>query len=554
MSGSNKNCIVYIEDKDINSLTNSLKKNGNFSEIYKEFLEKNNKEQCEFANLNVSRVTNMQGMFGRAKQFNQDIGHWDVTNVTNMAEMFTYAENFNQPIGTWNVSNVTNMNHMFANAENFDQPIESWNVSKVTNMQGMFKYAGSFNQPIGKWDVPNVTNMRGMFEYTENFNQPIGTWNVSNVTNMRGMFEDAKSFNQDIGNWNVSNVTNMEKMFFNAEKFNQPIGSWDVSNVINMRKMFSSAESFNQDISEWNVEKVQDIDRIGFSKPLEPLIAYSVYQWFLSNKISRDDIEKIFGTELEKYEEKRKAINGSLSSSRSSPSVETSLPPSIVYDIIELEEKPISAYKYSINEANFPILFADKNDYKVIMRSDLEKVLQNTNNIMYECKPSTPLDHLAITRKQVRPTAYLQTSILGIQTASVGVVELSSIQKTITSLKKRMDHNRKQTQKKLSAIKSNTSARKKTLLDTKIMPQIYKLKPIKDKKLERLASETVLQQKGANFAVSANHCQNMAPVQVYKLIKAKGKSVSKKRNASTKRTASKSESSSQTRSAKRAKL
>ena len=72
------------------------------------------------------------------------------------------------------------------------------------------------------------------------------------------------------------------------------------------------------------------------------------------------------------------------------------------------------------------------------------------------------------------------------------------------------------------------------------------LKAVTKKKLGRLASETVLQQIG-NFAVSANHCQKMEPVQVYKLIKVKGKSASKKRSAS------KSKSANQTKSAKRAK-
>ena len=416
-------------------------------------------------------------------------------------------------------------------------------VSKVTDMHAMFYETETFNQPIGHWNVSKVTDMTSMFQLAESFNQPIGNWNVSKVTSMSGMFFRAKSFDQPIGSWNVSKVTNMEYMFGGAESFNQPIGNWNVSNVTSMGDMFVDAESFNQDISQWDVSKVKDIDMISFDTPLKPLIAYSVHQWFLKNKITRDDAEEIFGSaaKLREYEQERKAIHGSLPSSRASPSVEISLPPSIVHDVIELGQKPISAYKYSPKENNFPILFADKNDYKVIMRLDLEKVLKDTNNIMYECKPDTPYNNLAIRRDQVKSTAYLQTSVLGIQIASVGVVELSSIQKTMKSLKERMEHNRKQTQKKLSALKSNKSARKKALLDTKIMPYIYKLKAVTGKKLGRLASETVLQQIG-NFAVSANHCQKMEPVQVYKLIKVKGKSASKRKSAS------KSKSGSQTRS------
>ena len=383
---------------------------------------------------------------------------------------------------------------------------------------------------FSKMDVSKVTDMQAMFYETETFNQPIGHWNVSKVTSMSGMFFRAKSFDQPIGSWNVSKVTNMEYMFGGAESFNQPIGNWNVSNVTSMGDMFVDAESFNQDISQWDVSKVKDIDMISFDTPLKPLIAYSVHQWFLKNKITRDDAEEIFGSaaKLKKYEQQREAFHGSLPSSRSSSSVKTSLPRSIVYDVIELEQKPISAYKYSPKEDNFPILFADKNDYKVIRSLDLEEILEDTNNIMYECKPNTPNTLIAINRDQVRPTAYLQTSVLGIQLASVGVVELSSIQKTIKTMKERMDHNRKQTQKKLSSIKSNKSARKKALLDTKITPYIYKLTPINNKKLDRLASETVLQRKGDDYAVSANHCQIMEPVQVYKLIKVKGK----KRSAS----------------------
>ena len=56
----------------------------------------------------LSRVTNMAGMFNYAKAFNQDISGWDVSNVTNMESMFSsFPSVFNQDIGRWDVSSVT---------------------------------------------------------------------------------------------------------------------------------------------------------------------------------------------------------------------------------------------------------------------------------------------------------------------------------------------------------------------------------------------------------------------------------------------------------------
>jgi len=157
-----------------------------------------------------------------------DIGQ-DESNGT-MESPYTFPLNPND----WDVSRVTNMEGMFAGARSFNHPIGGWNVSNVKNMSEMFEGATSFNQPIGEWDVSNVKYMRKMFHDATSFNQPIGGWVVSDVKNMVGMFMGATDFNQPIGGWDVSDVKDMSWMFRDAINFNQPIAGWDVSRVTDM--------------------------------------------------------------------------------------------------------------------------------------------------------------------------------------------------------------------------------------------------------------------------------------------------------------------------------
>jgi len=182
--------------------------------------------------------------------------------------MFLNAKAFNQPIGSWNVSKVTNMYGMFEGASSFNQPIGSWNTIDVTTMEGMFHYATAFNQPLGSWDVSNVINMGGIFNGASSFNQPIGSWNVSNVTYMAFMFANTTAFNQNIGSWNVGNVTKMQAMFWVARAFNQSIETWDVSKVTNMGYMFYGASAFNQPIGSWNVSNVTNMEGMFLSAQL----------------------------------------------------------------------------------------------------------------------------------------------------------------------------------------------------------------------------------------------------------------------------------------------
>jgi surface protein len=205
----------------------------------------------------VSKVTNMSGLFSEADEFNENINNWDVSNVTDMSNMFDALGDtvFNQPLDLWNVSKVTNMSGMFSNARVFNQPLNSWNVSNVTNMSFLFMNS-AFNQPIDSWDVSKVTNMDSMFMVTL-FNQPLNSWNVGNVTNMQNLFTESK-FNQPLDLWDVSKVTNMAYMFADSD-FNQSLSTWNVNNVLNMYQMFDDSKiditTIADSIINWNINR-----------------------------------------------------------------------------------------------------------------------------------------------------------------------------------------------------------------------------------------------------------------------------------------------------------
>ncbi|MAU16350.1 MAG: hypothetical protein CMH46_12525 [Muricauda sp.] len=214
----------------------------------------------DLSNWDVSNVTNMGGMFARAKSFNSDLSSWDVSNVTDMSGMFSGAESFNSDLSNWNVSSVTDISGIFYGAYSFNSDLSSWDVSNITDMGSMFASATSFNSDISGWDVSNVKDMSFMFYHAGAFEADISTWDVSSVTNMSGMFSYHPTFNGDLSGWDVSNVTDMNTMFAGAESFNSDISGWDVSNVTNMATMFPDALVFNVDISGWDVSNVTQMD------------------------------------------------------------------------------------------------------------------------------------------------------------------------------------------------------------------------------------------------------------------------------------------------------
>ena len=217
----------------------------------------------------VSRVTDMAGLFSGWGEFNQPIGDWDTSNVTSMSRLFSRAGTFNQPIGNWKTAGVDDMSLMFYNSRAFNQPIGGWDTSMVSSMASMFRDAVAFDEPIGRWRTLRVTDMSSMLAGARMFNQSLA-FDTSLVVDMSKMFCDASAFNQTVsfntarvrgmtmmfkdahaynnGNaplvLNTAEVEDTEGMFMRAIAFNQT-ARFDTSKVANMRRMFYDASSFN---------------------------------------------------------------------------------------------------------------------------------------------------------------------------------------------------------------------------------------------------------------------------------------------------------------------
>ena len=157
----------------------------------------------------------------------------DVSSLTNAIEcddfsnLFIGFEKVKHIIGLedWDVSKVTNMNGMFSGCTHFNSDLSNWDVSSVKDMGLMFSNCKKFNSDLSKWDVSSVKNMTLMFSRCTKFNSDLSKWDVGNVGNMNGMFTGCKKFNCDLSNWDVNSVGDMFGMFYGCDSLkNKP--SW----------------------------------------------------------------------------------------------------------------------------------------------------------------------------------------------------------------------------------------------------------------------------------------------------------------------------------------
>ena len=83
-----------------------------------------------------------------AKRFAGDISKWDVSRVTNMVGMFSNAPLFNGDISGWDVSSVSSMDAMFLEATAFSQTLcGAWLTSTADKNQMFDGSSGRIGSP-----------------------------------------------------------------------------------------------------------------------------------------------------------------------------------------------------------------------------------------------------------------------------------------------------------------------------------------------------------------------------------------------------------------------
>ena len=179
------------------------------------FYDLRNLEKVNLTNLDISKVTDMYGMFKYAgynvSNFSLNLTSLDISSVETMKDMFMYAgynaDVFNLNLSSWNLSNLGSMDRIFMyagyNATTWNVgDLSKWNTSNVTSMGSAFKYAG-VNATI--WNIGDLSG-----------------WDTTKVDYMGNMFEGAGmnvgTF-KDIGNLKISSGCYVGNFAGNSPKF-----------------------------------------------------------------------------------------------------------------------------------------------------------------------------------------------------------------------------------------------------------------------------------------------------------------------------------------------
>ena len=176
-------------------------------------------------------IIKIYGVTGWGESEGADSGQSKVTHVNKISE------------------NVTELDGAFKGATNFNQDISGWNTTHITSMKNLFSGATSFNQDLSNWNVENVTDMSGMFNGASVFNSDLSEWCVSSLNEQSNFSTDSSLNSENIPSWGTCN--NYIDFYFNTTSLTAPL-------VIPFTTSFTESDSTGYDLTvTWGEDEPQ---------------------------------------------------------------------------------------------------------------------------------------------------------------------------------------------------------------------------------------------------------------------------------------------------------
>ena len=128
----------------------------------------------DLSSWDVSKVNSMYEVFARSRAFNGSLAGWEpgvaLTSGCNLGAVFRGAEAFNQELSSWDVSKATNMYGMFEEAKVFNGSLVGWQPGVALlggcDLGAMFREAEAFDQSLGSWDIAKASTLYQMLHYS----------------------------------------------------------------------------------------------------------------------------------------------------------------------------------------------------------------------------------------------------------------------------------------------------------------------------------------------------------------------------------------------------
>jgi len=216
-----------------------------------------NLEYVDVSDWDVSQISEMDGIFGRAKSLEEIVGldTWDLSTITNIGNMFEECTNLvSLDLSTWDVSNVSKIADFCYHCDSLKTVIlDNWDLasfapyafSNLLCTTPSLEYVSMKN-----WKIPSTFNyfLGSNFAFSEVETIDVSNWDLSRTTVLEGTLNGRTSLKNIIGldSWDTSHITSMNSLFYGDSNLETlDLSSFNMDNVTDTRGMFTNCSSLS---------------------------------------------------------------------------------------------------------------------------------------------------------------------------------------------------------------------------------------------------------------------------------------------------------------------